>query len=347
MGYKAGMTHVIRDIKRPGSKLNNKDVAESATVIDCPPMIVVGVVGLIETPRGLRALSTVFAGHLSDDMRRRYYKNWCHSKKKAFSKYTEAYEKSNGDNMKATLEKMKKHCVVIRAIAHTQVRMTPIGQKRAHIMEIQINGGSIAEKIDFAVSLFEQPVPVSAVFKENEMIDTIAITKGHGTQGVIKRWGVTCLPRKTHRGLRKVACIGAWHPARVQFQVARAGQTGYHHRTITNKKVYRVGQNVAECPNNASTDHDITTKCITPMGGFPHYGVVKNDFLLLKGSVPGTRKRAITLRKSLLPVTSRRALEDPNIKFIDTSSKHGHGRFQTSDEKKAFFGPRKTKVAAA
>jgi len=32
---------------------------------------------------------------------------------------------------------------------------------------------------------------------------------------------------------------------------------------------------------------------------------------------------------------------DVNIKFIDTSSKFGHGRFQTKAEKDAFFGPLK------
>ena len=56
-------------------------------------------------------------------------------------------------------------------------------------------------------------------------------------QGVIARWGISRLPRKTHRGLRKVACIGAWHPSRVAWTVARAGQHGFHHRTEINKKV--------------------------------------------------------------------------------------------------------------
>lgn len=55
------------------------------------------------------------------------------------------------------------------------------------------------------------------------MIDTIGITKGHGMTGVIKRFGVRRLPRKTHRGLRKVACIGAWHPENVRWTIARAG----------------------------------------------------------------------------------------------------------------------------
>jgi len=59
------------------------------------------------------------------------------------------------------------------------------------------------------------------------------------------------------------------------------------------------------------------------MGGFPHYGIVKNDFLLLKGSIPGTKKRVITIRKSLMVHTSRRDLEKVQLKFIDTSSKFG------------------------
>lgn len=59
------------------------------------------------------------------------------------------------------------------------------------------------------------------------------------------------------------------------------------------------------------------------MGGFPHYGIVKNDFLILKGSIPGTKKRVITLRKSLMVHTSRRDLEKVELKFIDTSSKFG------------------------
>merc|ERR1711982_108145 len=146
------------------------------------------------------------------------------------------------------------------------------------------------------------------------------------------------LPRKTHRGLRKVACIGSWHPARVQFQVPRAGQKGYGHRTEINKKIYRIGKAVKEDPNSAMTEADLTEKGITPMGGFSHYGEVNEDWVMLKGSVMGPRKRIITLRKSLLPQVSRRATEKISLKFIDTSSKFGHGRFQTSEEKAKFYG---------
>merc|ERR1712055_86266 len=345
LGFKAGMTHIVREANRPGSKLNKKEIVEAVTIIETPPMVCVGLVGYIETPRGLRALKTVWAQHLGVECKRRFYKNWSKSKKKAFSK---AQLKWGDDLGKKEIEKdlsqIKKYCSVVRLIAHTQQKILRRRQKKAHIMEIQINGGSVAEKVDFARDLFEKKVPINDVFNKNEMIDMIGVTKGKGFKGVTSRWNCKKLPRKTHKGLRKVACIGAWHPARVAFSVARAGQKGYHHRTEINKKIYRIGQGMKDGkPNktNASTEFDLTEKNITPMGGFPHYGEVNNDFLMIKGAVMGPKKRVITLRKSLLVHTKKRHLEHVNLKFIDTSSKFGHGRFQTHTEKKAFMGPLK------
>jgi len=181
-------------------------------------------------------------------------------------------------------------------------------------------------------------VPVDSVFAENDMIDVIGSTKGHGYEGVTARWGTTRLPRKTHKGLRKVACIGAWHPSRVKFTVARAGQDGYHHRTQVNKKVYKIGKTIREDEHNATTEFDLTKKSITPLGGFPRYGIVNEDYVMVKGSVVGVRKRVLTLRKTLLTHTSRTSLEKIKLKFIDTSSKFGHGRFQTAQEKEHYMG---------
>merc|ERR1712151_1378533 len=154
--------------------------------------------------------------------------------------------------------------------------------------EIQINGGDVAAKVDFGVGLFEQSIPISKVFTKDEMIDVIAVTKGKGFEGVTTRWGTSKLPRKTHKGLRKVACIGAWHPSRVKYSVPRAGQNGYHHRTQINKRIYRIGQ--AGQKNDATTENDYTEKSITPIGGFPHYGVITQDWLMLKGCTVGTKK---------------------------------------------------------
>ena len=70
------MTHVVREAERPGSKINKKEIVEAVTIIETPPMIACGVVGYIETPRGLRALKTVWAEHIGEEARRRFYKNW-------------------------------------------------------------------------------------------------------------------------------------------------------------------------------------------------------------------------------------------------------------------------------
>jgi large subunit ribosomal protein L3e len=348
MGFKAGMTHVVREAEKPGSAINKKEVVEAVTIVETPPLKVIGLTGYIETPDGPRSIKTVWANHISDEAKRRFYRSWYNSKKKAFTKASKRWESEDGKkSIERDIAMIKKYAKSVRAICHTQMKGLSLRQKKAHIIEIQINGGNgIADKVDWATNNFEKEVPVNTVFNEAEMIDVIGITKGRGYHGVTSRWHTKKLPRKTHKGLRKVACIGAWHPSRVAFSVARSGQKGYHHRTEINKKVYRVGAGFhtvdgKEVKNNASTEADITDKSINPVGGFVQYGLVKSDFVMIKGGICGPKKRAITLRQSLLKQTSRAALEPVKLKFIDTTSKQGHGRFQTIDEKRAFMGPLK------
>lgn len=76
LSYKAGMTHIVREVDKPGSKVNKKEVVEAVTILETPPIVIVGVVGYIETPKGMRALKTVWAEHLSEECKRRFYKNW-------------------------------------------------------------------------------------------------------------------------------------------------------------------------------------------------------------------------------------------------------------------------------
>jgi large subunit ribosomal protein L3e len=338
MGYKAGMTHVLRGVDRPGSRLHKKDAVEAVTILETPPMVVVGVVGYVETPRGLRTLTTVWAQNLNDEVKRRFYKTWHKSKQKAFTGYAKKYDAGRkAAEVDGELARIKKYCQVVRVLAHTQVKLVKLRQKKAHLIEIQVNGGDVAAKVDHALSFFEKEVPVTSVFTEGEFVDVIGVTKGHGYTGVVSRWGVKRLPRKTHRGLRKVACIGAWHPAQVGYYVPRAGQDGYFHRTEKNKRIYRIGSKrvEGEVDKGASTEHDLTDKAITPLGAFPHYGEINEDWVMLKGCIMGVKKRVITLRKPVIPVTFR---DEPlGLKFIDTSSKLGHGRFQTVEEKAKYF----------
>ncbi|KAK8564423.1 hypothetical protein V6N13_005350 [Hibiscus sabdariffa] len=122
----------------------------------------------------------------------------------------------------------------------------------------------------------------------------------------------TCLPHKTHSGLRKVTCIGAWHPARVSFTVARAGQNGYHHRTKMNKKVYKLGKAGHES-HSAMTDYDRVLCWAKERRCDTEAMTVASNF---KGCPGGEIK----------------------LKFIDASSKFGHDRFQTTQEKAKFNG---------
>jgi len=335
MCYKAGMTHVVREVTKPGSKIHKKEVVEAVSIVEAPPMQIVGIVGYSDTVYGPRAMGTVWAGHLSEAVRRRFYKNWYKSKQKAFTRYAKKFAEDPAAHT-TELAKLKKYCTSVRAIAHTQIDKVGLGQAKAHLMEIQVNGGTVAEKIDWIYGLFEQELKVTDVFSEDEMCDVLGVTKGKGFAGVIKRWGPTIQPRKSRKGIRKVACIGAWHPARVAYSVARAGQHGYHHRTAVNKKIYRIAD--GKDPKSGTTKADLTEKSITPLGGFPHYGVINNHFIMLKGCVQGPKKRVLVLRRSVLPVPDRITSEKIDLKFIDTSSKIGHGRFQTAAEKAAAYG---------
>ncbi|KAJ7800220.1 60S ribosomal protein L3 [Mycena leptocephala] len=253
----------------------------------------------------------------SDDIKRGFYKNWYRSKK-AFTQYAKKHADDSGKSVACELERIRKYCTVVRVLAHTQIRKTGLSQKKVHLMGIS--------KVEFARDLFEKPIEVNSVFEQ----DVIAVTKGHGFEGVTHR--------KDHEGLRKVTCISGWHSSKVMLSVAHAGQSmsffllcvihihlpvdGYHHRTELNKKIYRIGSSTDDA--NALTKSD-------------------NDFLMLKGSIPGTKKRAITIRKSLMTHTSRRDLEKVELTFIDSSSKFGHVAFQTFKEKAAFLGVLKVK----
>jgi large subunit ribosomal protein L3e len=333
VAYKAGMTHVVRSrMQMAKNKQLSRELLDAVTIMEAPPMVVFGVVGYERTGTGLRRLGPVMAPNPSEGVMRRIHGRG----------YARAMEKQ-GTYDEATAqeaaEEIRRRAAVVRVLCQTQpTRIRSLGLKKAHISEIQVNGGTVSEKVDWAVERLEKEVSIRDVFSVGELIDTIGVTKGKGFQGVVKRFGVRKQPRKSRKGIRKVACIGAWHPSRVMYSVARAGQMGYHRRTEINKMVYMVGNG----NDRISTEFDLTKKAITPMGGFPHYGVVRNDFVMLKGCVTGPKKRVVTLRKSLCPL---QRVEEPLIKFIDTSSKLGHGKFQTPEEKRAFYGISKSEIA--
>ena len=141
--------------------------------------------------------------HTDEECKRRFYKNRSQSKKKVLTKACTKWADDLGKKeIEKDLNQMKRR-----------------RQKKAHIMEVQLNEGSIADKANLARDHFEKEIPIGAVFAQDEMIDIIDVTKGHGFRGVTSRWHTRKLHRKTHKGLRKVACSGARHPSRIQFIV--------------------------------------------------------------------------------------------------------------------------------
>ena len=121
---------------------------------------------------------------------------------------------------------------------------------------------------------------VSDVFAGG-LVDVRAVTKGFGTSGPMKRFGIALKASKSEKGRRRPGSLAPWHPCRVTFRAPQMGQTGYHNRVSYNSLILEVGK---------GGEKDVNKK-----GGYKHYGVVKNDYLILKGSVPGPKKRGIVI----------------------------------------------------
>jgi large subunit ribosomal protein L3e len=126
MGYKAGMTHVVRYMeKKEGKKTIKKDVVEPVTVIETPPIKVIGFKGYIDTPRGLRGLTSVWAQNIPDALKRRFYKNWHIAKEnnggKAFTKYAKKWTLPAKDknHVNRDMDRIKKYCSTVRIFAST------------------------------------------------------------------------------------------------------------------------------------------------------------------------------------------------------------------------------------
>jgi large subunit ribosomal protein L3 len=175
----------------------------------------------------------------------------------------------------------------VSLIIATQPKLTGgLSKKVPDLLEIRVGGGSIEDRVKYAIGVLGKPIEISSVFSPGQYVDVIGVTKGKGFQGVIKRFGVRELPRwhKHRKGSRRVGSrsptIGALST------VPQAGQMGFHRRTEYNKLILSIGNNGYE---------------VVPSGGFPHYGLVRSSYVILKGSVFGPPKRPVVLRWPIRP----------------------------------------------
>lgn len=114
----------------------------------------------------MRALSTVFAQKLPDTVIRRFYKNGYVAKKNAFKNYAKKYSEDpkSKNHVNRDIGRIKKYCEVVRVLCATQIEKLKFRQKKAHIMEIQLNGGDVAAKVKWAQDNFEKEIDVGSVF---------------------------------------------------------------------------------------------------------------------------------------------------------------------------------------
>lgn len=289
--YKAGMTHVILIEDRPSSPYTGYELVKAATVLDAPPSVVCAIRAYHITPDGLRVMGEVWAGELSDDLRRIF------PTPKDYSM----------DKVLQELEKQIDTAAELRLILHTQPRLTSLPKKKPDLYESKIVGGAIRDQWKFAKDLLGNELKISNVFKEGECIDVSAVTKGKGFQGPMKKFGIKKLPRKSRKTVRGVGSIGPWTPGRTMWTIARSGQMGFHQRVEFNKRILKLG---------------IDPKEIIPAGGFLNYGLIRGDYLLVLGTIPGPRKRMIRLRKALRPPLNL-PQTPPDLVYVSLASKQG------------------------
>jgi len=183
-------------------------------------------------------------------------------------------------------------------------------KKKPDVMETRVGGGSVDDRVDFALETIENGGEhvMNDVFRAGEYVDASGVTKGKGTQGPVKRWGVQKRKGKHARQgwRRRIGNLGPWNPSRVRSTVPQQGQTGYHQRTELNKRLVDIGDGA-----DATVDD----------GGFVNYGEVDGPHALIKGSLPGPQQRLVRFRPAIRPGDQPRL--DPEVRYVSTASNQG------------------------
>lgn len=263
-GYKAGMTQVeIKDTKK-GSPTHGQNIIEAVTVLETPPLFVLGVRAYKKNNR-LNCLYEVYP-----------------EKEKIPKRFRMDISQENKfENLEKNVEENKVDD--LRLILASQPHTIGNGKKTPEKFEIAI-GGKLNEKIEFVKEKLGKEIDINEIFGEGEYVDVIGITKGKGFSGVVKRHGVKVRGRKDEKHHRHVGVIGTEGVGRVRYTVPQPGQLGFQRRCEYNKRIYKIGNNPEE---------------VNPEGGFTNFGLIKNKYVILKGSIPGPKKRPVFLRKPM------------------------------------------------
>lgn len=294
-GYKAGMTHVLMVDNQTHSPTEGMEISVPVTILETPSMKIAAIRVYDHTPYGTKSITEAWAKELDPEFSRSSPLPKNHDIKASLNKIEESISKGIVDD--------------IFVLTYTlPAKISGIPKKKPDVMENRIGGGDISARFEYAKKILGKEINISDVFKDGELIDVAAITKGKGTQGPVKRWGVQVRKHKHARTGKKrhIGTLGPWHPARIRWQVPQLGQMGYHQRTELNKQILRIGSDSED---------------VNPKGGFLNYGTIGNRFVMLKGTVPGSVKRLIRMRPAIRPTMVSKSV--PEISYVSTESKQG------------------------
>ncbi len=278
VAFKVGMTAVHFIDNRPGSPTQGSEVRSAATVIAAPPLKVIGLALYGKEEGRLVDVGRIWSPEFSEEVKRR----------------NKTFNPSPGPEK---VDELKEKVAEVRLIVATQPRLVGLGKKPL-ITEIKI-GGDVESALRKGLELLGKELRLSDVFKEGEFVDVIGVTKGKGFQGVVKRYGVSILQRKSRKTRRGVAAIGPWNPHYVMYTVPRSGQMGYHRRTEFNKRLLKI-----------SSD----TQAVNPASGWHRFGIIRTEYAVVEGSLPGTPKRPLILRIAAKPP---RLTEPPKLTLLE------------------------------
>jgi len=273
-GYKAGMSHIILVDTNPNSTTKGQQISRPITVLECPPLSVLAF--------------RCYTNHKSsfDVLSEKMNKNL--SRKMKISKKPKTLDEQ--------LQKLPKNISKINLVCHTN----PVFKKKPEVFEISL-GGNLEEQLNYAKNIIGKDIKISDIFKEGDLVDVFAVTKGKGFQGPVKRFGVSTHGRKAQQMRRHVGSLGQYEPGKIRSTVPQGGQMGFQTRGELNKRILKI-----------SNGFNIN-------GGFINYGNVVGDCIFLEGCVPGPKKRLIRLRYALRP----KKTYPIEIKSVSIESKQG------------------------
>ncbi|CAE6499927.1 MAG: 50S ribosomal protein L3 [Candidatus Nitrosotenuis sp.] len=279
-GFKVGCIQIVSIDDREKTPNHGKQLVSLGTVVATPPISVIGMRGYYDDVYGSHALFDVYSTDLPKEVSRLF-----------------TLKQKDGAVEKA--EKLLSRVDELHAIVAVMPNQAGIAQKKPYVFEVAVKGGDIKQQFDFVKGLFGKQVKIEDVFELGSSVDVASITKGKGWEGPITRWGVKRKQHKSRKSVRAVGSLGPISPASIMYTVPRAGQRGFHQRVEYNKRIMIMS-------NTEKNEFKIN-----PDGGFKHYGFVNGDFVVLKGSIPGTYRRMVKLRTQIRNVPSK--ILKPNI----------------------------------